>query len=724
MDNEEQVYGDDFDPQEHLGCFVFTPEEDDTSRNDRPTKRRRTSKQKNRDLEARNGKATKSRKEENCPFPVLLNGQEKEEVVRLRWQAYQRLWKEQEERTNTILASFNTKTLDDVSEFLNNAAPENYDGKIPTAIILAGPNIASHGPLFTQLAERIRSRDRTGPVVVLNSKDAPNLKGALKKLIKDATQQEEGVDDEEDTAHVGRRGTKLLNYDLQIIQKWCQLHEGQKVTIAIQDTEAFDTNILSDLISLLSAYLDRIPFVLLLGIATSVEIFHDKLPKATIRLMQGDKFDVERAEECLAQIFNDAVVGDKSMLRLGATLCDFLLERQRDHTQSIQGFLAALKYAYMSHFYANPLSIILGYFEDPEQLNSVLSKAHIDAIRTLPSFRKYIEAKLGEKETAEVRALLINDDHLRTIIATAATECQSHAVRISQALAVLEIARSCLGSQNRTPRYELYTKAISGELEKSPTVRALLLSLRKMNSGSLLTLLDKLEAETDIPSLAEKLEPLREGISGMVIESESSGKKNLTSEFDVTSNDALRGTAVSKKVRLNQQKSTLTKQDAEYSKLVQMVHDVMEEFLGENLKGLQNVFLHEVFFYDLISPHRDVFAPRSRATIERGLSQPQDYLACECCAPDDDEDETGIKPTQPPTSIIYQLYLESGALVNLFDLWSAFYSVIGGEDGEYCDEQTAQALFYRGLAEMKFMGFVKHTKKKTDHLAKLAWKGL
>lgn len=126
----------------------------------------------------------------------------------------------------------------------------SYDGKIPTALILAGPNIASHTPLFEQLANRIRDEDRTGPVVVLTSKDATNLKSTLKKLIKDATQQDEGLDDEDDEVIVGRKGARLLNYDLQILQNWCNLHEGQKVIIAIQDTEAFDGNILSDLVSL------------------------------------------------------------------------------------------------------------------------------------------------------------------------------------------------------------------------------------------------------------------------------------------------------------------------------------------------------------------------------------------------------------------------------------------------------------------------------------------
>lgn len=127
--------------------------------------------------------------------------------------------------------------------------PGSCDGKIPTALILTGPNIASHTPLFEQLASRIRDEEKIGPVATLTSKDATNLRSILKKLIRDTTQQDEGIDDEEEEI-VGRKGSKLLNYDLQILQNWCKLHEGQKIVIAIQDTEAFDGTILSDLVSL------------------------------------------------------------------------------------------------------------------------------------------------------------------------------------------------------------------------------------------------------------------------------------------------------------------------------------------------------------------------------------------------------------------------------------------------------------------------------------------
>jgi len=368
---------DTHDRQEHQGSYIFVPAGAEPVRS---TKRRRKA------LSADEAVPQK------CLFPRLFSGNESDLAIQTRWEIYHKLWVEQEARIRDVLDSFNRKTLDGVSTFVSGARSDDYDGKIPTALVLTGPNVASHAPLFAQFAERIREKDSTGPVVVLTSKDAVNLKGALKKIIKDATMTDEGMEEEDsedvDTV-MGRRGGKLLNYDLQILQNWCTLHPEMKVTVAIQDTEAFDAAILGDLVALFSSYLDRIPFVLLLGIATSLEIFQEKLPKATIRMMQGEKFDVERAEECLAQVFNEAVLGNETTLRLGATMCDLLMDRQKNHTQSIQTFVAALKYAYMSHFYANPLSIVLGFMGDNERLGKVLTDEHVEAIRNLPSFRRY-----------------------------------------------------------------------------------------------------------------------------------------------------------------------------------------------------------------------------------------------------------------------------------------------------------------------------------------------
>lgn len=97
-------------------------------------------------------------------------------------------------------------------------------------------------------------------------------------------------------------------------------------------------------LTLTSSWRDRITFILLFGIATSVDLFHDKLPRSSLRCLHGAKFDVARVEESLESVFIATTARTNSQtLWLGSLLSKTLLERQRDHVQSVQAFLMALK---------------------------------------------------------------------------------------------------------------------------------------------------------------------------------------------------------------------------------------------------------------------------------------------------------------------------------------------------------------------------------------------
>jgi origin recognition complex subunit 3 len=89
--------------------------------------------------------------------------------------------------------------------------------------------------------------------------------------------------------------------------------------------------------------MDRIPFVLLFGIATSVELFHERLSRAASYCLYGAQFDVEQTSSLLERIFQKAVAGQRAPLRLGPLLVSILMERQQDHVQSVQSFIASLK---------------------------------------------------------------------------------------------------------------------------------------------------------------------------------------------------------------------------------------------------------------------------------------------------------------------------------------------------------------------------------------------
>ncbi|KAH0143208.1 hypothetical protein KCU67_g13672, partial [Aureobasidium melanogenum] len=194
----------------------------------------------------------------------------------------------------------------------------------------------------------------------------------------------------------------------------------------------------------------------------------------------------------------------------------------------------------------------------------------------------------------------------------------------------------------------------------------------------------------------------------------------LRSEQDLH-NATLRTTVVAKKVELSKQKSTLTKGDAAYSDILRRFVEALETDFDVALINPKDLVFNEIFMYDLKSPHRDVFMPKPRAAIERALASPHDYLDCECCAPDvGTGEENTLASTQPSTAILYQLYLEGGAMMNVADLRTAFVTILGDDQ----DEILTNALFQRSLAELRYLGLVRGTRKKADHVMKISWKGV
>jgi origin recognition complex subunit 3 len=89
--------------------------------------------------------------------------------------------------------------------------------------------------------------------------------------------------------------------------------------------------------------MDRIPFVLLFGVATSLDLFHERLSKSASRFLDGVQFDVEQTCSLLERVFQKTIAGSEAPLRLGSVLVSGLMERQLDHVQSVQSFIAALK---------------------------------------------------------------------------------------------------------------------------------------------------------------------------------------------------------------------------------------------------------------------------------------------------------------------------------------------------------------------------------------------
>ncbi|KAK4987246.1 Origin recognition complex subunit 3 [Elasticomyces elasticus] len=636
---------------------------------------------------------------------------------------FEQVWSSQKQKIEEVLSTINASTLRDLLNYLN-ARPEGARrNRLPTGLVLSGSASATYGSVFARLSSLVASfPDKI--YIPVKAATATNLKGFLKCLITSATNNDssnaDGSDDEK--SGLGRKGPRLLNYDLQNLSEYVQKNGINQVVVVFQDSEAFDTNLLAEVIKIFGCWIDRIPFVCLFGIATSIDNLQQRLPRAAVRCLDGQLFNTVRADEVLEQVFRAAHSFD-TQLWFGSGLWNTMLERQRNHLGGIDAFTDALLYASMSHFFANSLTLFLSEglsFKD-------VPNDHFEAVRNLGSFQTHVRRLLDSGKAQLVHSLLHSNTSLFDYSMKQLTSERHRMRSLTQCAVIIHTLRSRLAITPATSYSAIQCGALAGTLRDSPLLRILMATIKRCPSNVLEDLLAHVQPlvpdsqAVDFSAIVDDIQTLRKAdISGAP----------FRSTLD-TPSMALHTTMMAQKVTLSKSKPAILPRDAAYSDIVQRFHDLLAGHFTQTLIDPRSLFLNEVFFYDLKSPYREVFMPKPRAAIERALSNPADYLGCSCCGASGqssdgkENDDVTLAPSHPSTAIMYQLYVQSGALINVADLWSAFNAVSsGGEDMDEDGERMNMALFQRALAELRYMGLIKPTRKKADCVAKVLWKGL
>ncbi|KAH8701139.1 putative origin recognition complex subunit 3 [Talaromyces proteolyticus] len=680
------------------GVYIYNPTKATIDHLEPSPKRRKTSKSASSSLLPNNATLTQS------TFVPLLDGKEPSELVESRQSIFQQLWTFQEQRSKEILEELDSGILEAISSFVDTASPELYDGRIPTSLVTIGSNVSALPRLLDSLHQRLTAQG-SGQVVLLESGDAPNLKAVLKTIIRIAVTSIEG---NEGYQHIftHRLGPRMLPYDLNLLHEYVDKHKLRSLVLAFRDSEAFDSGVLNDLLSLLSAWIDRIPFVLLFGVSTSVEIFEARLPRSIVASLQGQHFEIHDAGDAVDRIYEALQTNPNTELWLGPHLSKSLFERSRDYFQSPEEFIREVKYAYMSHFFANPLSVLLS--------PSAPRKTELsEAIRNLNSFRRFCEELLEAGYTSRVRDLLNDDEALLKEVDGALVAGQSQMRDLLRAANMLQSIQTVLQTSKASNRTEIILPSVSGDIRSSLTISEMLTTIKKSHSDGFAWILTAVRESNAAFIDVEQYE----GELNTMLKTHESEMPLRSSHDD--QNSTVETTIVKSRLNLTKVKKQVSAQDIEYTDLLERFLEEFEKKLDTTFINPQDLFLHEVFLFDIRNPLKDTFAPRARFSVERALSNPFDYLTSAS-----EGAEANLSANQPETAILYQLYLESGSLVNVFDLWKAFSTIVASDENGSCDERTALVLFYRATSELKALGMMKTSRKKIDHVSKSAWKGL
>ncbi|KAJ1925153.1 Origin recognition complex subunit 3 [Tieghemiomyces parasiticus] len=419
---------------------------------------------------------------------------------------------------------------------------------------------------------------------------------------------------------------------------------------------------------------------------------------------------------------------------------------------------------------------------DPGRLASLLGDDHLEILRMQPSVRDHLEGQ-GLPATELRRAL--NDDayflsaHVQPLVQrlrlyrrnyTRAHRCfqtlqnlsdtphlrkaprivhlfnlnedlyqTKHYTLVMQAFKRTDVANvttfltACLDEFNETetldhdrlPMLNLAMRAIVQGLANEPklaidTVRAVLQSTTALSSADLQRLqteghvVQKGEDDASETTLAEETtsDTLRRGPS----------RNALMQSLLTGTNRSAGGGAPTTPQRINRRLLTLPDQaqalsDAQIAWL-QLAYEAIEQLFRLTTRCYDRLPLHELFYYSNDRLLKRAFSPQPRASIQTALGQPNVYIRCRCCA--DHQESDAIHHTHDDTCVLYKLYLECGRLINLYDWFMAFSSIKEAEAHRPSPKEL-QARFVRGISDLQFLGFIKPTMRKTDHVIRLTW---
>ncbi|KAJ3162756.1 Origin recognition complex subunit 3 [Geranomyces michiganensis] len=474
-----------------------------------------------------------------------------------------------------------------------------------------------------------------------------------------------------------------------------------------------------------------------------------------LNALRIEKFKSQQSQECVDALIEEIIVrhplcvdGLPTSFKFGLDPFRFLMDNFQLHTLSVLSVHHTLKYAMMDMYYSNPLSLLMDANpeESKDDIVASLTADHLLEVRMTRSFRNHID-DVTEEHPDAATALLLDDTALRIWIRDALSYLDRYHVRYYAVTQCVVALQNLINSPTiRRAARSLHLLGLQGDVGASEYMKMLLQLLRKRKPAFIQEFLaactTRLTADTTtsaafaietatITALQAELATFASSESES--SSEDSGNDGTIREIRESRKRARGGrtTNVSKRLKPIVEHVKAGTLEACVKKIVDFVATLFP-YTSDGLKSYTNVPLYEAVYYSNEGRLKKAFHPQPRAAIQTALGQTQHYLPCTCCPAGTTLNDT-ISPHLNDASVAYRLYLECGRLINLYDWFVAFGAILEKERDQLAEAAAAvsesdedrrlgiQARFVNAIAELQYLGFVKHTARKTDHVVRLTW---
>ncbi|XP_058031311.1 origin recognition complex subunit 3 isoform X1 [Ahaetulla prasina] len=661
------------------------------------------------------------------------------------------LWKQIKSETEQLQEDLNKNLFDNLIKFLRQSHLDFKEKKaewicrmksceIPAAAVVLGVNVTDHELTIKSLSEVLRD-DVTPFVVSLKAKECPEgIKQLLQKLIIQLMGCEVEVDsseEEECPKNLPRRVrcsvASLTDWYKNVIKKtdtdspckkktFSSRHwESPPVVIIFKDMESFTTKVLQDFIIMCSHCIREFPLVLIFGIATSPMVIHKLLPHSVSSLLCIELFQSLSSKEHLTKVIDKLLLTSQFPFKINEKVLQVLTNIFLYHDFSVHNFVKGFQLSLLEHFYSHPLSLLCCEVQESEKRVQLLSHNQFENIRRLPSFRRFVESQEVEKQAA----LLTDDECLKETAQALLKDLYCYHENYFPILRCLHAFTSSLpkyplGKQIR----ELYCACLEKSVWEREEYESAMQLVRMLAKDELVAILEKcvdILISSSAKCLRKALEKLEKYVQLLKNLEGASGdqEKSISSLEELQKKTDLYHL---QKTLLEMKESRRVKKLTTFEMLRFEIVDFIDGLVRNYLAPADMQTLHEVMYFSAANTLREHLNATPRAALHTALNNPYFYLkddSLKC-------DAESISGAAPDICIAYKLHLECGRLINLVDWLEAFSTVVTAarNTDSTIKNQTddiIHARFIRAVSELEFLGFIKPTKQKTDHVARLTW---